>query len=193
MTTSPLILGLTGSLRAHSTNKGILRAVQELLPAAVQMEIFPVEELPFYDLDLEVREPESVRHFKELLRRADAIVIATPEFNGSIPGVLKNALDWASRPYGESPLAEKPIAICGAAVGGGGTKHAQRHLREILTRIHPDRQPFVLVEPRVCIANSGEKFDTHGTLYDQETRQQLHNLLDTLLKHVPQAMSAALS
>jgi chromate reductase len=130
-----------------------------------------------------------VRCFKEALLQADAIIIATPEFNGSIPGVLKNALDWASRPYGESALAGKPTAICGVSEGAGGTRRAQRHLREILARFHPSRQPLVLEEPAVCIASSGEKFDVHGVLQDEATRQLLHELVCALLEHVPQTRS----
>lgn len=192
MTTQPLILGFTGGLRARSTNRGILRAIQELLPAEVQMEIFPVEALSHYDMDLEACEPETVRRFKETLRQADAIIIATPEFNGSIPGVLKNALDWASRPYGESALAGKLIAICGTSEGAGGTRRAQRHLREILARFHPSRQPLVLEEPVVCIANSGEKFDAHGTLQHEATRQMLHDLLCALLEQMSQTRPVTL-
>ena len=192
MTTRPLILGFTGSQRARSTNRGILRALQELLPAEVQMETFPVGDLPPYDMDLEACEPEHVRCFRETLLQADAIIIATPEFNGSIPGVLKNALDWASRPYGESALAGKPTAICGASEGAGGTRRAQRHLREILARFHPSRQPLVLEEPAVCIANSGDKFDVHGTLQHEATRQLLHDLLCALLEQLPQTRPVTL-
>lgn len=128
MSTSITLVGLTGSLREQSVNKGVLRTVQELLPPDVQMQILPLGELPYYNMDLETHEPQAVRDFKKKLHQADAIFIATPEFNGSIPGVLKNALDWASRPYGASIMTGKPTAITGAGAFGG-TISAQVSLR----------------------------------------------------------------
>lgn len=107
MSTSITLVGLTGSLRKHSVNKGVLHAVQDLLPQDVQMEILSLEELPYYNMDLDGHEPEAVRLFKEKLQQADAIFIATPEYNGSIPGMLKNALDWASRPPKQSVMIGK--------------------------------------------------------------------------------------
>ena len=118
MATQLALVGLTGSLREGSANRGVLRAARDLLPADARLEILALDTLPFYNMDLEADEPASVRRFKEQLRRADAVLIATPEFNGSIPGVLKNALDWASRPFGQSVLAGKPTAITGAGVVG---------------------------------------------------------------------------
>ncbi|MGH2508644.1 MAG: NADPH-dependent FMN reductase [Ktedonobacteraceae bacterium] len=176
MSTQISLVGFTGSLREKSVNKGILRVVQELLPAHVTMEILTVGELPHYNLDLEADEPASVRNFKAKLRHADAILIVTPEFNGSVPGVLKNALDWASRPAGQSVMTGKLTAIAGAG-GRGGTGSAQAHLRHILKRFGV----VVLEQPEVMIANSREKFDHEGNLQDEASRAQLSALLSELL------------
>lgn len=192
MTMRTSIVGLTGSLRAHSTNRGVLHAIQEMLPENTHMEIFPVEDLPYYNMDLETNEPEGVRRFKEQLRQADGIFIVTPEFNGSIPGILKNALDWASRPYGASAMAGKPTALCGASTGSGGAQSAQIHLRHILGSFHRSLHPLVITNPIVSIANSGEKFDPYGSLQDEATRQQLHELLLALLACVQQRRSGCL-
>lgn len=182
MSTQMFLVGLTGSLRAKSVNHGVLRAVQDLLPPQVRMELLALEALPYYNMDLEADEPSSVRRFKEQLRQADAVLIATPEFNGSIPGVLKNALDWASRPVGHSVMVGKLTAITGAG-GRGGT--AQAHLRLILKRFGV----AVLEQPEVYIANSWEKFDPDGHLHDEATREQLRVLLTALLATV-QAQAA---
>lgn len=181
MSTPTYLVGFTGSLRKHSVNQGVLRAVQQLLPAEVRMEILSLDVLPHYNMDLEDDEPEAVRHFKEKISRADALFIATPEFNGSIPGVLKNALDWASRPFGKSVLAGKPVALTGAG-GRGGTASAQAHLRHMFTRfgvVIP-----VLAQPEVYIANAWEKFDDQGNLKDTATRERLRDLLQALLEAI---------
>ncbi len=173
------LVGFTGSLRVGSVNQGVLRAIQELLPVDARLEILALDTLPFYNMDLEADEPASVRRFKEQLRQADAVVIATPEFNASIPGVLKNALDWASRPSGQSVLVGKPTAITGAG-GRGGTVSAQQHLRQILKRFGV----VVLEAPEVYIANSWEKFDSGGQLRDEATREHLRRLVVALLEQV---------
>lgn len=187
MSTQMFLVGLTGSLRAKSVNHGVLRAVQDLLPPQVRMELLALEALPYYNMDLEADEPASVRRFKEQLRQADAVLIATPEFNGSIPGVLKNALDWASRPFGHSVMAGKLTAITGAG-GRGGTAQAQAHLRLILKRFGV----AVLEQPEVYIANSWEKFDPDGHLQDEASREQLRVLLIALLAAV-QAQAAVVA
>ena|SRR5579875_2230224 len=171
-----VIAALAGSLREKSVNRGLIRAACELLPAGVRVENLPLGELPHYNMDLEVAEPDAVRTFKARLRSARAILIATPEFNGSVPGVLKNALDWASRPAGKSPMAAKPTAIMGAG-GRGGTAQAQGHLREVLARLGVP----VLPGPVVQVANSWQKFDADGNLVDGASRALLRELLDALL------------
>lgn len=179
MLTPVSLVSFAGSLRQQSVNQGLLRAAQELLPQEVRMEILALDALPYYNQDLEADEPTSIHSFKEQIRHADAVLIATPEFNGSIPGVLKNALDWLSRPPGASVMAGKLTAIIGAG-GGGGTANAQMHLRQILTRF----QVAVLDQPQVHIARSWEKFDTHGNLQDEASREHLLRLLTALLEAV---------
>lgn len=185
MSNSITVVGLTGSLRERSVNKGILYAVQELLAPDVQMEILPLEDLPYYNMDLEIDEPEVVRRFKEKVRQADALFIATPEFNGSVPGVLKNALDWVSRPYGESVMTGKLTAIAGAGAFDG-TATAQAHLRLILNRFGV----LVVDDPEVYIAKSWEKFDANGNLTDVSTREQLRELVAALFSRMQQPIVA---
>ena len=127
------LLGLAGSFREGSFNRGLLRAAAELTPEGVELVEFDLRGLPFYDGDLEAAgDPESVTDLKEAIRDADGLVIATPEYNRGLPAVLKNAIDWASRPALASPLAGKPVAIMGATTGFGGTARAQQQLREAL-------------------------------------------------------------
>lgn len=179
MSTRPTIVAITGSLRAHSVNRGVLRAIQGLLPGHIKMEMATIETLPYFNMDLEQDEPASVSAFKAQLSQADAIIIATPEFNSSLPGVLKNALDWASRPYGASAMAGKPVAIVGAGAFDG-TASAQSHLRLILSRFGVT----ALDQPEVYIAKSWEKFDEQGNLQDQATLHQLRTLVDALLQSI---------
>ncbi|MET0304602.1 MAG: NADPH-dependent FMN reductase [Solirubrobacterales bacterium] len=128
------VLGISGSLRRESHNSALLRAAAERLPAGA--ELVPYEglaEIPPYDEDVEVRDvPESVRELREAIRGADAVLIATPEYNHSIPGQLKNALDWASRPAGKSALNGKPTAVIGASTGMFGAVWAQAELRKVV-------------------------------------------------------------
>lgn len=173
------IVGFTGSLREKSYNAAALRAAQELLPADVELEIISTGDLPLYNQDLERDEPMAVRRFKEKIRQADALLIVTPEYNGSIPGVLKNALDWASRPTGKSVLIGKPTAIMG--IGGRmGTARAQQHLRQILELLKAE----VLEQPEVYVSSGWEKFDSDGYLTDETTRQQVRALLEALVHAV---------
>ena len=179
MSNQPTIVAIAGSLRAQSVNRGVLRAIQGLLPEDIKMEMANIETLPYFNMDLERDEPASVSVFKAQLSQADAIVIATPEFNSSLPGVLKNALDWASRPYGASAMAGKPVAIVGAGAFDG-TASAQSHLRLILSRFGVT----ALEQPEVYIAKSWEKFDEQGNLQDEATLHQLRALVDALLQRI---------
>ncbi len=141
------ILALSGSLRAGSFNAKILSAAQALVPAGTAIEIYDYRDVPLYDGDVEeTAYPEAAARLKDRIRRADALLIATPEYNFSVPGVLKNALDWASRPYGDSALAGKPLAIIGGG-GGQGTNRAQDHLRQIAHGLdmHLVRRPEIFV------------------------------------------------
>ena len=119
------ILGIAGSLRKASTNRGVLRAAAELLPDGAEMEIFDLDGMPLYNEDLETDLPPIVKELREKVRSADAIIFATPEYNYGIPGLLKNAIDWASRPYGQSAWEGKPAAIMGASGGNIATARAQ--------------------------------------------------------------------
>src|SRR6188768_4576671 len=127
------ILGISGSLRKGSYNSSLLRTAQTLAPGGVTIEIADISDIPPYNED--VREqgyPPSALRFREQIRAADALLFVTPEYNYSVPGVLKNAIDWASRPYGDSAWSGKPAAIMGASVGTLGTARAQYHLRQIM-------------------------------------------------------------
>ncbi len=171
------ILGIPGSLRSASTNRGLLRAAQELAPSGVEIEIFDLHEIPLYDGDVEAEgDPAPVAAFKRAIRGADALLIATPEYNRGVPGVLKNAIDWASRPALAPPLAGKPVGLMGASTGLGGTANAQRQLREALG--FPRAR--VLEGPRVLVASSYEKF-VDGRVVDAETRASVRELVEALV------------
>ena len=171
------LLGLAGSLRAGSYNRGLLRAAAELAPAGTVFEEHDLRGLPFYDGDLEAAgDPDSVRELKDAIRQADAILIATPEYNRGIPGVLKNAIDWASRPALASPLAGKPVAIMGATTGFAGTARAQQQLRDALE--FPGA--LVVQRPEVLVSEAYLRFDEHGELVDEETRAEIAELLAVL-------------
>jgi chromate reductase len=174
MTKNIQILGIAGSLRTQSFNRSLLKNAQDLLPAGAQLEIYNLDDLPLYNQDLEQPLPPSVDRLKSAIARSDAILFATPEYNYSIPGVLKNAIDWASRPGGASAWAGKPAAIVGATPGALGTARAQYHLRQILVALD---MPTVN-QPEVMIAGARDRFGANGRLSDEKSVQ----LLDALLK-----------
>src|SRR5437016_796703 len=127
---------LAGSLRQGSYNRGLLRAAEELAPAWVEVRLLDIGQLPFFNEDIEAAgDPEPVRRFKDAIATSNAVLIATPEYNGAVPGVLANAIDWASRPTGRSVLRNKPVAIMGAVLGKSGSANAQAALRGVLGRI----------------------------------------------------------
>ena len=128
-----LVLGIAGSLRSGSHNAQLLRHVVEELPEGVELEVFDrLAEIPAYDPDLEDLCPDAVEDLKAAIAATDAVLIATPEYNGSIPGALKNALDWVSRPIAETPIRSKPVAVIGASTGAFGGVWAQRELKKVL-------------------------------------------------------------
>jgi chromate reductase, NAD(P)H dehydrogenase (quinone) len=137
------ILGFAGSLRKASYNKAILRAAKDCAPEGSGIEIFDIEGIPPYNQDLDDRMPAKVKKFKKKIREADAILIATPEYNCSVPGVLKSAIDWASRPSGDNSFAGKPVAIMSASIGVLGGARVQYHLRQTLVYIdmYPVNRP----------------------------------------------------
>lgn len=168
------VLGFTGSLRSGSFNRALLRAAADVAPEGVRIDIFDLHDIPLYDRDVEEQgDPEPVRAFKRAIGDADAILIATPEYQHSIPGVLKNALDWASRPPGKSTLKRKPAAIMGATPGRFGTARAQQDLRKVL--VYNDVQ--VLTQPPVMVRRAGQKFDDDLVLVDDTTRDRIRGLL----------------
>jgi chromate reductase, NAD(P)H dehydrogenase (quinone) len=175
--TAPIhVLAFSGSLRRASHNTAMLRAASELLPAGMSLEIFDLAPIPLYNQDLDgPNAPEPVLHFKQRITAADALLIATPEYNYSFSGVLKNAIDWASRPPRASPLSGKPLAIMGAG-GMFGTVRAQLHLRQVAT----ETNMLALNKPEVRVTRPWEKFDDQGRLADEPTRQELRALLEAL-------------
>jgi chromate reductase, NAD(P)H dehydrogenase (quinone) len=172
------ILGFAGSLRKGSYNKALLQAASELVPEGAVMEIFDLDGIPPFNQDLERQPPTQVAAFKSKIRAADAILIATPEYNYSVPGVLKNAIDWASRPYGDNAFAEKPVAVMGASIGMLGTARAQYHLRQSFVFLNM----FPLNQPEVMVPFVEKKMDEKGRLADETTRQKVRELLEALVR-----------
>ena len=176
MATTLNILGIAGSLREASCNRGLLRAAYQLAPIDVRLDIFDLAGIPPYNQDHEKSPPEKVVQLKSKIRTADAILFATPEYNYSVSGVLKNAIDWASRPYGDSAWDGKPVAIMGASAGMLGTARAQYHLRQILVTLNM----LALNKPEVLIADASDKFDEAGNLADGETKKRVAKLVEAL-------------
>ena len=170
------ILGIAGSIRKASFNKAALRAAQKLVPQGASIEIFDIDGLPGFNQDEEKNPPAKVIELKAKIRAADAILFVTPEYNYSIPGVLKNAIDWASRPYGDSAWKGKPVAVMGASVGVIGTARAQYHLRQVFVFLDMD----ALNQPEVMI-NATKSFDEQGNLTDQQTKELIGKLLANLV------------
>ena len=171
------ILGIAGSLRKGSYNRSALRVAVKLAPPDSTLEIADLDGIPPFNEDQETEFPPHAREFKAKVSAADAIVIVTPEYNYSVPGVLKNAIDWASRPYGDSAWNAKPVGIMGASVGMLGTARAQYHLRQMFVFLNM----FPLNQPEVMIANAADKFDEQGNLKDSKTSEKVKDLLEALV------------
>ena len=171
------VLGFAGSLRKSSYNKALLRAAEELLPKEATLEIFDLEGIPPFNQELEANMPDKVKEFKAKIRAADAILFATPEHNFSVPGVLKNAIDWASRPYGDNSFEGKPCAIMSASTGMLGGARAQYHLRQILVFLNM----YPINKPEVIVTFAGQKIDQQGMLTDETTRKVIKTLLEALV------------
>jgi len=172
------VLGIPGSLRLGSYNRGLLYAAQELAPGDLELELFELHEIPPYNADVDAAgDPEPVAAFKEAIRGADALLIATPEYNRGVPGVVKNAIDWASRPPLGSPLTGKLVGLMGASTGMSGTARAQQQIADALS--FP--RATVLEEPRVLVPSAYERFDDDIRLVDPATRQAIASLLEALL------------
>ena len=180
------VLGIAGSLRNASYNRGLLRAAQELAPDGMELELYDIRDLPYYDGDVEAGgAPEPVHRLRDAIRAADAVLFTTPEYNRGTSGVLKNAIDWASRPPRQSALDGKPVALMGATTGISGTANAQRQVREAL--LFPGAQTL---PEEVLVARGGEKFDEDGNLTDPETRAEVRVLLERLESWIAQVREA---
>jgi chromate reductase len=173
------VLGFAGSLRRGSYNRALLRAAVELAPPGLRLELFDLRPLPLYDADLDddASRPPAVEEFKRRIRDADALLIATPEYNYSTSGVLKNAIDWASRPARGSPLDRKPVALMGASGGDSGTARAQLALRQSFVFTNS----WALNKPEVLVRRAATRFDGELRLTDEVTREFIRELLEALV------------
>jgi chromate reductase, NAD(P)H dehydrogenase (quinone) len=172
------ILGIAGSLRRKSYNRAALRAAQALVPKDAVLDIIDLDGIPVFSEDDERQPPAKVVEFKKRIREADAILLVTPEYNYSIPGGLKNAIDWASRPYGDSAWTGKPAALMGASIGRLGTARAQYHLRQVFVFLNV----YAVNQPEVMIGNAAEQFDAEGNLTNETTKDLIRQLLDNLVR-----------
>jgi chromate reductase len=177
--TKPIsILGIAGSLRRQSYNRSALRAAQQLVPDGATLDIFELDGIPGFNQDDEQNPPAKVLELKKRVRDADALLFVTPEYNYSVPGVLKNAIDWASRPYGDSAWDGKPAAIMGASIGNIATARAQYHLRQMFVFLNI----LAINQPEVMIGNAAERFDADGNLTDEATKDYIRKLLQNLVE-----------
>lgn len=173
------ILGIAGSLRKNSYNRAALRAAVSLLPNNTKLEIYDsLADIPPFNADYESNPPDSVRKLKKMVKNADAVLFVTPEYNYSIPGVLKNAIDWVSRPHGDNSWDGKATAVMGASNGMIGSARAQYHLRQIFVFLNM----FAVNRPEVMIPFAQQKFDVKGNLIDSKTKEKIEKLLLSLVK-----------
>ena len=172
------ILGIVGSLRKNSFNKALMRAALELAPENVEIEVFDIAGIPPFNQDFEADPPQIVKEFKAKIKAADALLIATPEYNYSISGVLKNAIDSASRPSADKVFDGKPVAMMSASTGRLGGARAQYHLRQsfVYLNMHP------INKPEVFLPQAQQSFDENGHLTNEETRKLIRQLLEELAK-----------
>jgi chromate reductase len=169
------VLGISGSLRKASYNTALLRAAAELLPPGMMLETLDLSPLPMFNQDYEKPFPEAVAHLRARLAQADALLLATPEYNSSLSGALKNAVDWASRAP-QPPLKDMPVGIIGASTGNFGTLRSQLHLRQVLTHVGA----LPLGKPEVLVARAEQAFDAEGKLIGEAARGFLRKLLEAL-------------
>lgn len=171
------VLGISGSLRRGSYNRALVRAAADIAGKDMKVEVFDLSGVPLYNKDLEADGfPEAVRSLHRAVADCDALLISTPEYQYGVPGVLKNAIDWASRPPGKSTMLGKPVAIMGATPGMWGTARAQMQLRQALIY---NRCPMVL-QPEVLVAKAADRFDDEGRLTHEPTREFVGKLLENL-------------
>jgi len=171
------VLGISGSLRNGSWNGKLLEAAAELLPGDAELELYDgLKAVPPYDEDDDTADaPAAAAHFRAAIAGADAILFATPEYNSSVPGQLKNAIDWASRPLATNPLRNKPVAVVGASTGAFGAVWAQAELRKVLSATGAR-----VVEGEVAVGHAQTRFDEDGRLADHDIREQLEEVVRVL-------------
>lgn len=182
------ILAISGSLRRDSYNTKLLRAAEELFPSVAEFELWEgLKEIPPYDEDDDVQPaPAAVAALRAAVAGADAVLIATPEYNSSIPGQLKNAVDWVSRPVATNPLRNKPVAVIGASTGAFGAVWSQAELRKVLAATGAR-----VVDADVAVGHAHAKFDERGELVDETVREQLQEVVDGLLAETPARLLVA--
>ena len=180
------VLGISGSLREGSHNKRLLEAASGELPPGVTLELFEgLEDVPAYREDLESDPPAGARAFLDAIAHADALLFATPEYNSSVPGALKNALDWASRPFPDNVLHDKPAAVVGASTGMFGAVWAQADLRKILAA-----SGAKVIDEELPVGHADGAFDANGQLASPETAQRLREILEALVSQAEQLQLA---
>lgn len=169
------VLAFAGSLRKGSYNRALLRAAKELAPDLLKITIFELRGIPLYNADVEAEgDPERVTEFKEAIRKADGLLIATPEYNHGVAAVTKNAIDWASRLPKNAPLNEKPVGILGASPGMTGSARGQSQLRQAFEFTNS----YCMPQPEILVYRAHEKFDDNGNLTDEATRKYLAKYLE---------------
>lgn len=171
------ILGFAGSLRKESFNKMLLNSARERAPEYMEIKIFDLAGIPLYNYDVEQQgDPDRVKEFKQAIHEADGVLIATPEYNHGVPGVTKNAIDWASRPPREAPLNQKPVGILGASPGITGSARGQSQLRQAFEFTNS----YCMPQPEILVYRTHEKFDEGGNLIHDKTREFLLKYLEAL-------------
>ena len=171
------ILAFAGSLRKGSYNKALLKAAENLAPAAMNITIFDLEGIPLYNADIEAQgDPDRVVAFKKAIREANGLLIATPEYNHGVPAVTKNAIDWASRPAKKAPLNEKPVGILGASPGMTGSARGQSQLRQAFEFTNS----YCMPQPEILVYRAHQKFNDNGSLTDDTTAKYLKKYLEAL-------------
>jgi chromate reductase, NAD(P)H dehydrogenase (quinone) len=171
------ILGFAGSLRKASYNRALLKSAVEIMPENIRLDIFELDSIPPFNQDYEQSPPEIIKEFKSKIKAADAILIASPEYNYSIPGVLKNAIDWASRPYGDNAFDGKAVAMMSASTGMLGGARAQYHLRQSFVFLNM----YPVNKPEVFVTFAPKKFDDNGKLIDEQTKKLILDLMNNLI------------
>lgn len=172
-------LVLVGGISRESINKKLFHSIQEMEPVDFVFETFDISRLPYFSQDLEMDPPDRVTEYKEKIRECQAVLFITPEYNRSLPGVLKNAIDWGSRPYGQNLWDKKPAALLGASIGNIGTFGAQHHLRQILAYLNV----YAMGQPEFYF-NASRAFNEEGKLINEKTRQLLTAFFGSFYNHI---------